>query len=123
MARTYVSVIGLGNLRRELRELDDEIQRGALRAVEESARAVQSEGRDTIRVRTGRARDKLKVRVREADLFADVGWSDPDVYYVKFLEYGTSSITAIPVLTMAAEKERRRFPDRVTQEVRQVIGR
>lgn len=122
MARTHVSVIGLGNLRRELRELDDEIQRGALRAVEESARAVQSEGRDTIRVRTGRARDKLKVRVREADLSADVGWSDPDVYYVKFLEYGTSSITAIPVLTMAAENERRRFPDRVARHVRQEAG-
>lgn len=122
MARTHVSVIGLGNLRRELRELDDEIQRGALKAVEESARAVQSEGRDTIRVRTGRARNELKVRVREADLFADVGWSDPDVYYVKFLEYGTEKIEAIPVLTMAAESERRRFPDRVARHVRREAG-
>ena len=122
MARTHVSVIGLGNLRRELRELDDEIQRGALRAVEESARAVQSEGRDTIRVRTGRARDKLKVRVRASGLSADVGWSDPDVYYVKFLEWGTEKIEAIPVLTMAAENERRRFPDRVARHVRQEAG-
>lgn len=123
MARTHVTVIGLGDLRRELRELDDEIERAALDAVEESARAVQAEVRDTIRVRTGRARDELKVRVRASDLFADVGWSDPDVYYVKFLEHGTSSITAIPVLTMAAEGERRRFPGRVTQEVRQAVGR
>src|SRR5690606_41370713 len=119
MARTHVSVIGLGNLRRELRELDDEIQRGALRAVEESARAVQSEGRDTIRVRTGRARDKLKVRVRASGLSADVGWSDPGVCYVKFLEYGTGKMEAIPVLTLAAEEERMRVPGRVARAGRE----
>jgi HK97 gp10 family phage protein len=123
VARTHVTVIGLGQLRRELGDLDDEIHAAALKAVEESARAVQSEARDQIRVRTGRARRELKVRVRAADLFADVGWSDPDVYYVKFLEYGTSSITADPVLTRAAEAERRRFPGRVTQEVRREVGR
>lgn len=122
MARTSVTVVGLGRLRRELRELDGEIRAGAMAAVKESARAVQSEGRDTIRVRTGAARAGLKVYERPSALSADVGWRDPDLYYVKFLEFGTSSISADPVLTRAAEVERRRFPGRVTEEVRREIG-
>lgn len=122
MARTSVTVIGLGRLRRRLEELDDEIRDGALKAVEESARAVQGEARDQIRVRTGAAREGLKVFERESALSADVGWRDPDLYYVKFLEFGTSSITADPVLTRAAEVERSRFPGRVSEEVRREIG-
>lgn len=123
MARTRVTVVGLGRLRRELGDLDDEIRDAALKAIEEGARAVQDEARDQIRVRTGAARAGLKVFERESDLFADVGWRDPDLYYVKFLEFGTSSITADPVLTRAAEAERRRFPGRVSDEVRREIGR
>lgn len=117
MAR-HVTIIGLRDLQRRLGELDEEIHDGAARAVEEAAEAVRDEARDQVRVDTGAMRLGLKAYVDDSDLSADVGWRDPDLYYAKFQEFGTSSITANPALTAAAEAERRRFPARVTARVR-----
>lgn len=122
MARTHVTVIGLGRLRRELSELDDEIHAGAANAVTEAAAAVRDEARDAVRVDTGALRRGLKAFVREAALSADVGWRDPALYYARYQEFGTSKITAHPVLTAAAEAERSRFPGRVTEDVRRELG-
>lgn len=117
-----VTIVGWDRLVRQLNELPDEIRGGALKAVEDGARDVQNEARDAVRVRTGAMRRGLKARVRPDLLRADVGWTDPDLYYAKFQEFGTSSITANPALTVAAEAERRRFPRRISAEVRAAIG-
>lgn len=122
MGRSHVTVVGLGRLRRRLADLDEEIKEGAANAVAEAADAVRDQARDAVRVDTGALRAGLKTYVRPAQLSADVGWRDPDLYYAKFQEFGTSSITANPVLTAAAEAERTRFPDRVTQQVRREIA-
>lgn len=123
MARVRVTVEGWGRLKRRLNELPEDVRRGALDAVEEGARAVQSETRERVRVRTGALRNGVKVRVNERWLRADVGWSDPELYYAKYQEFGTSKITANPALTTAGEAERRRFPGRVSEEVRKEIER
>jgi len=122
MARR-VTIEGWGRLKQRFHELPEEIRRGALNAVEDAARAVQSEARDMVRVRTGALRNGLKVRVNERWLRADVGWTDPELYYAKFQEFGTSKITANPALTTAGEAERRRFPGRISEDVRREIER
>lgn len=121
MARTHVTVVGLGRLRRRLADLDDEIHTGAANAVTEAAEAVRDEARDAVRVDTGALRRGLKAFVDEGALSADVGWRDPDLYYAQYQEFGTSSISANPALTAAAEAERGRFPGRVTEDVRREI--
>jgi HK97 gp10 family phage protein len=116
-----VRIFGLRNLERELNELPVKIRKGALKALKDSADAVRDEAHNTVRVDTGHMKAGLKARIREAQLNADVGWSDPNLYYAKFQEFGTHYITAHPALTWAAESERRRFPNRVAHEVRQEI--
>jgi HK97 gp10 family phage protein len=118
-----VTIVGWDRLVRRLDELDDDIREGALKAVQDGADAVRDEARDMVRVDTGRMRQGLKARVDESRLRADVGWSDPDLYYAQFQEFGTSEITANPALTVAGEAERRRFPDRVSEDVRREIER
>lgn len=122
MARTRVTVIGLGRLQRELGQLGDRIHEGAAEAVQEAAEAVRDEARDAVRVDTGALRRGLKAFVRESDLEADIGWRDPDLYYARYQEFGTSKISANPALTAAGEAERTRFPDRVAEDVRREIG-
>lgn len=123
MARATVTILGLKNLRRQLAELPDEMQTGARRAVRDSADEIRDEVRDSIRVDTGRLRAGTRTRLVGADdLTADVGWFDKDLYYAQFLEFGTSSIRADPVLTRAGEAQRLRFPARVRVEVVEAIG-
>lgn len=118
-----VTIVGWDRLVRRLNELPDEIRRGAVDAVRDAANQVRDEGRDAVRVKTGAMRAGLEARVREDLLRADVGWTDPDLYYAKFQEFGTSRITANPALTAAAEAERVRFPRRLTDQIRAEIER
>jgi HK97 gp10 family phage protein len=118
-----VTIEGLDDLRRRLGELGEEIRRAAEKAVSDAADAVRDDTREQVRVDTGALRNGVKVYLRKADLSAEVGWRDPDLYYATFQEFGTSRIPANPALTAAAEAERSRFPKRVTADVRKAIGR
>lgn len=122
MARRRVTVEGLGQLRRRLDQLDEQIRAGVNKAVRESAKAVREDAAGRVRVDTGRLRDELLAVVNERRLSAEVGWFDDDLYYARYHEFGTSSIPANPVLATAAERERRRFVRRLTEDVRGEIG-
>lgn len=123
MARGTVTIEGLDRLRLRLHDVPADVADGARRAVRDGAEAVRDQVERTIRVDTGRARREVKVRhVGTGGLSADVGWFNPDMYYVKFLEHGTSSIAADPVLQTATEAERVRFAGRVSADVREALG-
>lgn len=119
---TRVTIIGQRQMRRRFAELEDQIDRGAKRAVEEAAEQVRTEVRSTVRVDTTALKRGVGVFLSRSGLRADVGWRDRKLYYAKFLEFGTNRVRADPVLTRAGEAERRRLPGRVTREVRQEIG-
>lgn len=123
MARRTITIEGLEQLLAQLEEIPGEVTEGARRAVRDSAGAVRDETRDTVRVDTGRMRQGTEARVSETRLRADVGWFDPDLYYAKFQEFGTSEISANPALTRAAEAERGRLAGRVEAEVRRELER
>jgi len=121
-SRQTVTVDGLAELRRRLAEVPEEVADAAREAVDEGAEAIREEVERTVRVNTGRARNTIRVRhVGTTGLSADVGWFDPDLYYMRFNEFGTEKITADPVLTRAAEAERVRFPRRVGEEIRREL--
>lgn len=116
--RVRVSARDLRRIQAEFAELPEQIKRGAQDAVEESGEAVREEVSRTVRKDTGRLSERVRVRhVGALGLTADVGWFDRDTYYAQFQEFGTSSITADPVLTRAAEQERRRFPRRLKDHI------
>ncbi|GAA3223260.1 HK97-gp10 family putative phage morphogenesis protein [Actinocorallia longicatena] len=108
---------GMAQLRRQLDELGEEIRGAALEAVEEAAEAVRDDTRANVRVDTGAGRDGVVVQMDAATISAEVGWVDPDLYYMAFQEHGTSSIPANPALTAAAEQERRRLPGRIERAI------
>lgn len=118
-----VTIEGLPELRRRLDELGEQIRQGAEKAIKEAAEAVRDDAQQQVRVDTGALKRGLKTYVRKAKLEADVGWRDPELYYAKFQEFGTTRISPNPALTAAAEAERRRLPGRVTEDVRRAIGR
>lgn len=106
-------VDGLAALRRKLEQLGEQIHQAAIEAVTEAAESVRDDVQMNVRVDSGELRDGVIVRVDEATLTAEVGWIDPRLYYARYQEHGTSKISANPVLTAAAEQERRIFPSRI----------
>lgn len=118
-----VTVDGLDRLARRLRQLEPAIRDAAVKAVRDAADSVREDTRDSVRVDTGRLRNGVQVRVREARLVAEVGWFDRETYYARFQEFGTKRIPANPALTRAAQVERRKFPRRLTDDVRREIDR
>jgi len=121
MARITVHVdsAALNLLHRQLRRMPENIQDGIRAAVEESAETIRDEVKNTVGVHTGRLRERVRVREIGDGTQADVGWFDDDTYYAQFVEFGTSKITANPVLTRAGEAERKEFPRRVRERVRE----
>jgi HK97 gp10 family phage protein len=62
---------------------------------------------------TGRLRSSITASSR--GLYGRVTISDPDVYYWKFIEYGTVRASARPFVRPAVEAETNDFVDRVRQ--------
>jgi len=105
-------------IERRLNRLPEAVMEGAGAAVRESSEAIRAQVERTVRVWRGLLRNKIRVReIGARGLTADVGWFDRDVYYAQFQEFGTSSITADPVLTRASLEEEREFPRRVRNEI------
>lgn len=120
MARITVRVDSreMKALHRQLDHVPAAVTEGAQEAVKESGEAVREQVERNVRVHTGRLKNRIRVRfVGSLGLTADVGWFDKDTYYAQFQEFGTSKITADPVLTRAGEEEKREFPKRLQKNV------
>lgn len=105
-----------------LRLVPKKVQEGAQEAVEESGEAIREQVERTVRVRTGRLKNRIRVRlVGTRGLTADVGWFDKDTYYAHFQEFGTSKITADPVLTRAGLQEEKHFPKRLREKIQEKL--
>ncbi|WP_086809811.1 HK97-gp10 family putative phage morphogenesis protein [Streptomyces reticuliscabiei] len=119
--RSPVRITGLDRLRKRLADLPDEVEAALVKAVKESAEAVRDEVRRTAPVATGNLRESVDIRYREGGLVADVGWFDQADSYATYVEYGTRGRPAQPSLRPAFEAERRRYPTRLSDEVRKAL--
>ncbi|GAA2609601.1 HK97-gp10 family putative phage morphogenesis protein [Actinomadura fulvescens] len=109
-------------LQRQLERMPERILDGARNAVDESGEAIREDVEQNVRVWRGLLKNRVRVRsIGSLGLTADVGWFDSDTYYAKFQEFGTSSISADPVLTVAAERERGEFPTRLRHHIRAAL--
>jgi HK97 gp10 family phage protein len=108
----------LQRVHKRLDLLPDRITEGSKEAVQESGEAIREQVERTVRVNTGRLKERIRVRlVGTKGLTADVGWFDKDTYYAQYQEFGTSKITADPVLTRAGVEEEARFPKRLREHI------
>lgn len=117
-----ITLDGGDELRRALGLMSERIRDAARRAVDAAGRDMQDDAQGFVRVDTGALRDGIERRALDEGLTVEVGVYRPDLYYGQFQEFGTSSVPEQPFLTPAGEAERRRFPERVTAEVRKEIG-
>lgn len=118
MAGKGIRVEGADKLRAQLAALPEEIRKGARQAIAESADAVRADEQAAMRVDTGAARAGVETRMAGDGLSAEIGVFDKDLYYVVFLEFGTSSIPAKPWATPAAEAERSKLRGRIERAVK-----
>ena len=108
----------LNKVHRRLNRLPRDITEGAQDAVKESGEWIRDDVATHVGVFRGRLKSRIRMRaIGTLGLTADVGWFDKDTYYAQFVEFGTSSITANPVLTRAGEVERTQFPRRVKKHI------
>jgi HK97 gp10 family phage protein len=119
MARYTIKVTNSTKLKRQLKELPEELRTGIRKAVKTSAAAIRTEARKRVRVDTGTLRRSIRYKVDRDGLGATVKVHE---YYGHFIEFGTSSIPADPFLRPAAEAERQRFPTRISDDVRKALG-
>lgn len=109
-------IIGAAELQKALQEKADAIVNAAGRAIDESAESMRDDMRRHVPVDTGTLRDAVKVR-RSAALIREVGVTDTKAYYGRFIEHGTSTRPARPFILPAAERERRKYPQRVADAI------
>jgi HK97 gp10 family phage protein len=113
MAR--VTIEGLDELRKQLVDAEKAIRAGLRDAVQESIDAIRNDARRDVPVDTGKLRDSIEAAPGPSGLSGIVGTFG--VHYAPFVEHGTSKRPARPFMLPAAERERRRLPDRISDAV------
>lgn len=119
-----VKVDGLDKLRASLAETDSEVRRAATRAVDEELDDLAQDMK-----RGAPVGDRSRGRRGDPPLAESIvttrdglkGSAGPRVLHAVFVEHGTSSHSAEPFVLPAAERSRRRFPNRVGAEVRKAV--
>lgn len=124
--RIYVRIDGIARLRQRLDDLEPQIIEALKKAVKESSEAVRDDTARTVPVdASGRdshhLKDHVAIRYDDNGLAAEVGWFDAESYYARFVEHGTHRMPARPSLGPALERERQRYRQRLTDEVRAVL--
>lgn len=116
-----VDIVGLDRLAGQLQELETSIRHACFKALKESAEAVVSDVKGTVKVDSHNLQNSVKARYQNNKLRAEVGWWDADDGYAVYQEFGTKRMPANPSLGPALEQERNRIGDRVKTEVRRVL--
>jgi HK97 gp10 family phage protein len=119
MPRYTIKVTNSTKLKRELKELPDELRKGIRKAVRSSASAIRTGARKRVPVDSGDLKKSIRFKTDRDGLGAVVKVHE---YYGHFIEFGTSSIPAHPFLRPAAEAERKAFPTRISDDVRKALG-
>jgi HK97 gp10 family phage protein len=113
---------GLAALQRQLAALEPSILDAIRDAVKESAQAVHTDLDKDVPVDTGKLKRGMKITYRARGLAADVGATDPRLYYLVFLHNGTSSIPALPFITAAQERERTHWRGRLETHINRALS-
>jgi len=115
MARKQVvTVDGMDQLARKLKRLSPAIGEGVRRAVRAETRVVVDDMRQTAPRDSGELIESMRPRISGDGL---TGEAVATARHATFVEHGTEDTPAQPFAAPAAERSRKRFPNRVRDEV------
>lgn len=117
-----VRVEGVGNMRSAFDRAIATIELATGRAVDESLDGIRDDAQDEVPVRTGTLKDGIQSETDPGGLSGVVGVVGEASEYAPFVEFGTSRQPAKPYMTPASERERRRLPRRIREQVKGSMG-
>lgn len=103
MAKTTSALDGFEATRRAFAKAPEAVQSAAADVIAKSSFAVAQRMRSLVRVRTGRL--KSQIVSSSSGLNGRVGFASKDVFYWRFVEFGTVRVPARPFVRPAAEAE------------------
>jgi HK97 gp10 family phage protein len=118
--RQGVTIRGLEDLEKKLRKLPELVQTAGGRAVKAEAEETRDDMKRGAPVDTGDLRDHIQA---EYDSKTITGRAVATSKHAGFVEHGTDDTPAQPFAQPAAERARRRFPDRVRREIKAELGK
>lgn len=114
MAPKSVTADGMGLLSKKLDQLPRVIRAGIRRAVKQETEAVADDMRRSAPRDSGELIDSVQTEIGERGIG---GKAVAKARHATFVEHGTEDTPAQPFAQPAAERSRKRFPDRIKQEV------
>lgn len=115
-----VEIKGLSELTKKLRALPRVIDGAGGRAVKDETHEVAQDMRRGAPFKTGELREKIQA---EYDAKTMTGRAASTARHTTFVVHGTSDTPANDFMTPAAERSRRRFPNRAKQYVKEDLGK
>lgn len=118
--RQNINIKGSEDLERKLRELPDVVRAAGARAVRAETEETRDDAKHGAPVLSGELRDKITA---EFDAKKIRGRAVATSKHAGYVEHGTEDTPAQPFMEPAAERARRRFPDRVRTEIKAELGK
>lgn len=115
-----VRIKGIEQLERKLAELPDAIERAARRAVKSETHDVAQELRRDVPVDEGVLHDSIQEEISNGGL---TGRATVTAKYAGYVIHGTSDTPANDFVTPVEIEARKRFPERVKDELREELRR
>ena len=112
-SRLTVSLEGFDEIRRSLERLPDATRAVLSDVIAKSTFAAKQRAVALAPVGEGRLRNAIQATSR--GMYGRVIITDPEIFYWRFLEYGTVKMAARPFVRPAAEMETAAFVERVRQ--------
>lgn len=110
-----INIKGLADLEKKLRKLPDLVQTAGGRAVKAEAEEIRDDMKRGAPYRSGDLREKMQA---EYDAKTVTGRAVATSEHAGFVEHGTEDTPAQPFAQPAADRARRRFPQRVRDEIK-----
>ena len=124
MSLTF-EVRGFDELEKKLSSLGEKGEEISDKALDKGAQILLQEAQKRARKRTGLLRSEIKIQRRQTNKgkkYVQVGISTGSkAFYAKFLEFGTSKMSAKPFLRPALESKRQQIQNEIIQEIEKNI--
>jgi len=123
-----VNLFGMDELMKKLEEMGNKAGRIQNNALKTAAETVLESAKDKVPVDTGKLKDTLgisKVKTKDGAKYIEVGITkgdNSDIYYGKFIEWGTSQRPATPYLQPAYEENIKNINEIIKQELKEGLG-
>lgn len=118
--RQGITIKGEQELMRKLRKLPDLVKTAGARAVKGQTEETRDDMKRGAPFETGELRDSITA---EFDPKTITGRAVATARHAGFVEHGTEDTPAQPFAQPAAERARRKFPDRVRAEIKEELGK